>query len=56
MAASAKKQQQVTYQRNKLEARLKKTGVNLATEYPEMEVNTRQEVQDTLDGKIDCVL
>jgi hypothetical protein len=48
----AKKQQQVTYQRNKLEARLKQTGVDLATEFPVMEVNTRQQVQGILDGKI----
>jgi phytoene dehydrogenase-like protein len=53
----AKKQQQVTYQRNKLEARLKQTGVDLATEFPVMEVNTRQQVQGILDGKIvqDCL-
>lgn len=49
---AAKKQQQVTYQRNKLEARLKQTGVDLATEFPVMEVNTRQQVQGILDGKI----
>lgn len=48
---AAKKHKKTTQERNKLEAKLKKS-TDLAADFPEMETDTREIVQDILGGKI----